>query len=280
MKTLSNISILTIVFLSILLTSNIHAQKFMSVTSFGGTYYGKLDGRNAKLKFDTYSYNIGLVEWRITLTDLDRNVIMKGSAAASHRNGGSHVLTNITLRIANGRTVKKFAKIYMHTWNTNYLTAITDQGYGSIFAVNSSNKLPHPSPSVGKRFKNVNDFVGNYVGRMDGRNAQLTIVHTSGKYTITLKDLDRNVTFRHVTPLLSLNFLGQKHKLEKMTLQKVGGRGSKTIGGLYMHTWNTNYISGYTIWSGKEYGNFFVRQDSATNPRLQPQSRRRGVSIR
>ena len=68
----------------------------------------------------------------------------------------------------------------------------------------------------------------------------------------------------------------QRHVLKNITLRNTGERSTKTIGALYMHTWNTNYMSGYTVWSGKEYGNFFVRQSSTSTTSQGRRSRGRG----
>ncbi len=249
-------------------TFAMQAQNFRSVSQFGGTYYGKLDGRNAQIKFEYLAYNIGFAEWTVTLTDLDRNVVMTGYAVEPRiAHGGDHIINDITVRSANGRVSKKMEKILLHTWNTNYMTIIEDRGYPYVFARGNANELPTPNPTTVQRFNHKNQFYGNYVGRLDGRNARLNIARTSdGKVAYTLRDADRNVTYKVTKPYISVDD-ARPFVMRSITLQKVGGRGSKTIGGLHLHTWNTNYISGYTIWNGKEYGNFFVRQKE-TAPRV------------
>ncbi|MGB0931939.1 MAG: hypothetical protein ACPGVB_14240, partial [Chitinophagales bacterium] len=230
----------------------------------GGTYYGKLDGRNAKIKFEYLAYNQAFAEWTVTLTDLDRNVVMKGFAVEPRiAHGGDHIINNVTLRSEDRRIEKKFSKILLHTWNRNYMTTFTDKGYGSVFAKGNANNLPAPNPSTIHRFNNVRQFYGYFVGRIDGRNANLKIERTSGgKIAYTLVDTDRNVTFKAQTNSISVDD-ARPHVMRSLTLRSTDGRHTKTIGGLFLHTWNTNYISGYSVWNGKEYGNFFVRQKEA-----------------
>ena len=265
MKTLINIiAAITFIFA---FTAAMQAQNFTSVSQFGGTYYGKLDGRNAKIKFEYLAYNIAFAEWTVTLTDLDRNVVMTGFAVEPRvSQGGDHIINNVTVRSANGRVQKKLEKIFLHTWNTNYMTIIEDKGYGFVFARGNANNLPTPDPSTVHRFNNVSQFYGNYVGRIDGRNARLTIARTpDNKVAYTLVDTDRNVTFKATQHRISVDD-ARPFVMRSITLRSTDGRKTKTIGGLHLHTWNTNYISGYTVWNGKQYGNFFVRQKANFTP--------------
>ncbi|MFK7905231.1 MAG: hypothetical protein AB8B69_08910 [Chitinophagales bacterium] len=270
MKTF-NIILATIIF-SLLIAFSAQAQNFSSVSQFGGTYYGKLDGRNAKIKFEYLAYNVGFAEWTVTLTDLDRNVVMKGFAVEPRiAHGGDHIIHNVSVQTADKKIKKKFAKIMLHTWNTNYMTTFTDRGYGSVFARGNANNLPTPNPARGDRFNNVSQFYGSYVGRIDGRNASLKIARTpEGKVAYTLVDLDRNMTFKALTNSISVDD-ARPHAMRSIRLRSENGRKTKTIGGLYLHTWNTNYISGYDIWNGKEYGNFFVRQAATIYPVVKDQ---------
>lgn len=265
MRTLSNIITTILIAITFTFTYTAQAQNFTSVSQFGGTYYGKLDGRNAKIKFEYLAYNQAFAEWTVTLTDLDRNVVMTGYAVEPRlAHGGDHIIKNVSLQSADGKVKKKFAEVMLHTWNTTYMTTFTDDGYGSVFAKGNANNLPTPNPTTIHRFQNVNQFYGNFVGRIDGRNAQLKIERTSdGKVAYTLIDKDRSVTFKAQTNSIQVDD-AQPHRMRSLTLRSTDGRHTKTIGGLYLHTWNTNYISGYTVWNGKEYGNFFVRQKEST----------------
>lgn len=264
MKTLVNILFaITFIFA---FSATMFAQNFTSVSQFGGTYYGKLDGRNAKIKFEYLAYNQAFAEWTVTLTDLDRNVVMTGFAVEPRiSQGGDHIINNVTVRSADGRVTKKMEKIFLHTWNTNFMTIIEDRGYPYVFARGNANKLPTPNPTTVQRFNHKNQFYGNYVGRIDGRNARLNIARTTdGKVAYTLTDTDRNVTFKATKPYISVDD-ARPFVMRSVVLRTDDGRKTKTIGGLHLHTWNTNYISGYTVWNDKEYGNFFVRQ-KATYP--------------
>ncbi|MEZ4887137.1 MAG: hypothetical protein R3E32_20570 [Chitinophagales bacterium] len=267
MRTLSNI--ITTILFTLVFTFAAQAQNFTSVSQFGGTYYGKLDGRNAELKFEYLAYNQAFAEWTVTLKDLDRNVVMTGYATELRiSQGGDHIIHNVSLQTADKKIKKKFAKMLLHTWNTTYMTTFTEDGYGSVFAKGNANNLPTPSPAAVHGFNNVSQFFGNYEGRIDGRNARLNIARTpEGKVAYTLVDVDRNVTFKALTNSISVDD-ARPHVMRSLTLRSEDGRHTKTIGGLYLHTWNTNYISGYDVWNGKEYGNFFVRQAVTFAPNM------------
>lgn len=110
----------------------------------------------------------------------------------------------------------------------------------------------------------IQHWVGGYRGYNDGREARLTIdIDQPGGDThvfiVTLKDLDRGVVFRG-TGVSSPGIEGEDAIGPHVMLfpfgplRQVEGAAIKEIGALYLHTWNTNYISGHTVWNEKTYG--------------------------
>jgi hypothetical protein len=112
------------------------------------------------------------------------------------------------------------------------------------------------------QFRNTDDFIGSYHGSYDGRNASLSITSVISFKTvleITFKDLDRNETYEgqwgaptETSP--------ETHILANITLNQVGGSGQIYWSKLYLHTWNTSYMSGVSVWNNIEFGMSFTRQ--------------------
>ncbi|MBN1323470.1 MAG: M12 family metallopeptidase [Methanotrichaceae archaeon] len=109
-------------------------------------------------------------------------------------------------------------------------------------------------------FVSVFDFLGAYAGEYDGRRAALEITYTgepsNPKFQLKFTELERNEVYVGTCTSSS----GPKHVLSNITLQKQGGQGSVSWRSLYLHTWNINYLSGVSLWSGKEYGMSFRRK--------------------
>ena len=111
------------------------------------------------------------------------------------------------------------------------------------------------------RFRNRSDFLGTYVGRNDGRRARLEIRDTKADspwpmFHITFTDLDRDVTARG----LHQERGSEEHVLTDIELEWQGQSGTKNMKSLHLHTWNTDYLSGISLWRGREFGMLFERQ--------------------
>lgn len=233
-------------------------KRFTSITQFLGTYKGKLDGRNASLNISISEHNPAWYGFQVILKDLDRNVTFYGNFYKPRKNF-DHIVKDLGLKSKDGKHAKKITRLYLHTWDTNYITAFDKWGkgtYGYLFS-----KVNLPKAKAGKpKFSTTNQFVGTYKGKLDGRNATLSIRPINGRGSqiqIILKDVDRNVTFYLTCPRLSIN--GQKHILKSMTLRSKDGKHKKTISKMVLHTWNANYLSATSLWNGKQYGMLFVR---------------------
>ncbi len=113
---------------------------------------------------------------------------------------------------------------------------------------------------AGGTFRSAEQFAGSYKGRLDGRKASLKIIRLQNQscsypvFKIKLIDIDRNVVFygKH-------EHKENDHVLRNIKLRSNDGRHSKYIKKWYLHTWNTDYLSGYDVWNNKYYGYAFAR---------------------
>lgn len=113
------------------------------------------------------------------------------------------------------------------------------------------------------RFENPTDFWGRYEGSHDGRRARLIISDTPVDaawpvFRITLEDLDRDVTFRDMHHQRSRPPDGE-HVLTDVQLNEMSGTREKTYRKLLLHTWNIEYLTGISVWQGREFGASFQR---------------------
>src|SRR5579859_8049764 len=100
------------------------------------------------------------------------------------------------------------------------------------------------------QFHSTDDFIGSYQGSYDGRNASVSI--TSGisfntVLRITFTDLDRHETYEGLWSAPEAS--PPTHILADITLNQVGGSGQVFWSKLYLHTWNTMYMSGVSVWN-------------------------------
>jgi hypothetical protein len=105
-----------------------------------------------------------------------------------------------------------------------------------------------------RRFGNIRDFAGKWVGSYDGRNARMSIAirphngEGSGAFAviITFEELDRDERYdngelgrQHVEKTD-----GSSHILRDIELFQSEGEGEVFLKRLYLHTWNVDYLSG------------------------------------
>lgn len=103
-------------------------------------------------------------------------------------------------------------------------------------------------------------FVGVFEGPSDGRRARLTVrKHSDDSLALELHDLDRKTVFSgSVRP--NLSDPGHAHVLRDFTLKARDGS-AKRFGVLLLHTWDSDFVSGTTIWGGREFGVAFERTE-------------------
>jgi hypothetical protein len=110
------------------------------------------------------------------------------------------------------------------------------------------------------QFHSTDDFIGSYQGSYDGRNASVSIASVISFNTvlrITFTDLDRNETYEGQWSAPEAS--PATHLLANSTLNQVGGSGQVSWSKLYLHTWNTSFLSGVSVWNNIEFGMSFTR---------------------
>lgn len=219
-----------------------------------GTYTGRNDGRRARLSIEPNAANTAL---EITFEDLERGTELSARVAGSHwEDQPVHIIRDLTLTGAAGNQ-KRIGRLFLHN-DPRFISGYAvwkEKDFGLAF---SEDDMDSGSGS-GERFDEANwaqEWTGSYEGRVDGRRVALTIAKTDSELEVEWEGIDREATFSTTIPLDSQE--GPSHVLSDLILKSPSG-GTKHIERLLMHTWNTNFISGYTEWQGTHYGNYFVR---------------------
>jgi astacin len=228
-----------------------------------GTFEGRLDGRRARLTITERSTTPDAAFFSVRLDDLDRSVVLDGEGKI-RRNASAHVMEFANpLRSPDGQISKKLIKLFLHTWNTNYISGY-DEWQGKNFGLAFSRGGFQAGAGNGSGLSSadwVSQWLGTYDGRLDGRRARLTITDpTLSKgvnFNVRLEDLDRGVV---LTGKGRIKSGAPKHVMEfPSQLTSADGQIKKKLVKLFLHTWNTNYISGYDEWQGKNFGLAFSR---------------------
>ena len=101
---------------------------------------------------------------------------------------------------------------------------------------------------------------GQYAGSNDGRDAVLEIKPTGRidsdtmSYSVILRDRDRGEAFQGNGYVDFKQGSGRPAHVMYFQRPLAGPSGKKTVERLYLHTWDTGFISGTTEWRGTNYG--------------------------
>lgn len=100
----------------------------------------------------------------------------------------------------------------------------------------------------------ANTWIGRYDGRLDGREAELTIdAHDEFTYAISVHDQERDVTFRGTHPGTD------RHVIEDLTLRSDAGDALE-LDALTLHREDRDRLSGASTWEGARYGLAFAAE--------------------
>jgi hypothetical protein len=107
---------------------------FSNIYNFGGTWVGSHDGRNARMSITIQPHigaGSGAFAVIITFDVLDaferyQNGGSFGSYHVENTDGSSHVLHDIVLWRAWGEGQAVLKRLYLHTWNIDYLSGISE----------------------------------------------------------------------------------------------------------------------------------------------------------
>jgi hypothetical protein len=97
--------------------------RFKGWQDFFGTYIGEYDGRNAKLEIGDLKGDYPGPMFHIVFTELERGEVYVGTHAEKGNHG--HIMTNITLKLKGGNNTVSWPKLFLHTWNTDFISGIS-----------------------------------------------------------------------------------------------------------------------------------------------------------
>ena len=110
-------------------------------------------------------------------------------------------------------------------------------------------------------FTGYQNFIGSYLGSYDGRNARLVISDlkddsATNRLHLEFTDVDRGETYVGL-----VNVAGpSEHILSGIKLSQPHGGKTVSWSRLLVHTWNVRFLSGESVWNGREFGMSFTRQ--------------------
>ncbi len=125
-----------------------------------------------------------------------------------------------------------------------------------------------------RRQSSATDWNGNYIGVNDGRACTLRIDvprqyagSSDWLFQVEFTDFAGN---RWANTALHLpNDNDRIHEMRDMTLfPRSGQSGDLSWKRLHLHTWDTNYITGWSEWRGQQYGMIFARAPLAAGTRV------------
>jgi len=241
-------------------------------TRWLGDYRGVLDGEPVRLKIDQRSFGQHIGDrYDIELEFLDSGKIYDNGVSYDIASE-PQVLEPETL-VAADRTSIEIPRLLIHGFDQDFISGVEEDG--ELRGVGFVREGPKDGflfttdpPFRFSRFKK--DWTGTYNGRNDGRNARL-IIKPAGvgvkrfkvfqKFDVTLKDQDRNTTFRGTGFVQAVGNQSERHQMKFFSpLAEAGGSGDKIVSRLLIHTGDRNFISGNTIFNDSPFGMFFKRK--------------------
>lgn len=242
------------------------------LSAWPGRYEGFNDGRPSVLLISEKHRSGDRVTLEIELRDEERNTIFRGEAKTK-ANRKAHILKGFTLRSSDG-IKKKVKRLYLLTWDSDFIAGYTKwsgEEYGLAYTRREFAAPVDKDTNLNEdenRFAALCQWVGRWEGHQDGRRAHLEIdlerptPWTDQRYRIRLEDLERDTEFTGSERIRGFNPI---HKMTKMKLRSGSGL-EKNVRRLFLHTWNTNIISGHTKWKGRTFGFVFTRTDPDARP--------------
>lgn len=235
-----------------------------------GTYDGRSDGRDARLVISRDEESGSL---DIKFRDLDRGTKLEGTATpwiGSNEEEETHIIKDLTLR-NDGCTSwasddtecvsKHIERLYLHGWSEGHISGYStwdDKNFGVAFSTEDVASSLGDGGAL-DRSTWVSAWTGVYVGYHDGHDARLRIERADSKLNISLIDEDRSKTFTGSVSISEQSQSPPRHVLKNLRLTATDGL-EKDIGRLFLHTWDTNYVTGFSRWGNSTYGSYFVRE--------------------
>jgi hypothetical protein len=246
--------------LAILLAGGISSPAFADpeaiLRAWPGTYEGWNDGRRAVLTLTETRRTGERAYYALRLRDVERGVEFRGEAS-SRANRSAHRLRDIRMTAPGGQEIR-IERLLLHTWNTDFVSGVARSSghrYGLVFGRDGFTARMSRGPLGSDRFWPCR-WIGEYDGRLDGRDARLSIrlvlaSRRSVSFALALTDVDRGVTWSRSSLVVGRS--DPLRELDSLHLRTESGADGH-VHELLLHTWNTAYISGRTRSDEIDYG--------------------------
>ena len=225
-----------------------------------GTYEGQLDGRNARLTIEDDS--IDLLH-RIILEDLDRDTTYQGSIDTVD----THIQKDLTLRSSDG-TEMTIERLFIHTEDENHISGYTTwkgKHHGLAFSKEGDGttgtedvRLDRSDPE-----RWTLQWIGVYDGRLNGQEAELTVSNSERqpfgdgyqyKFDIQLETADNSYEGHGFASNVGDN---SSHVILIREPLSSDDGSTRDLAKLYLHTWDTHYVTGVLEEQDERYGAHF-----------------------
>lgn len=248
-----------------------HAGSRMTSTyDFSGTFAGSFDGRSSSVRI-VVSHTSDANTAQIDMYYNEGGKIWQAFFTKNTTGSNPHILENVTLYpdVNDGRESKLWRQLYLHTWNTDWISGTNvwaGKEFGMMF-VRTRSSTP-PLSFSGRRMVSTKDFDGCYVGNMDGHpNGHLSlhwrgISSTNYMFSAAWRDSAGNYFMQR--PDATRDDTNDANILPSLYLDPPSGSGLEAVNivKLYLHTWDTQFVSGITNWHGINFAAAFTRYSS------------------
>ncbi|MBD3239052.1 MAG: T9SS type A sorting domain-containing protein [Chitinivibrionales bacterium] len=247
------------------ISSNVKPLEIKETLHWVGTYSGQLDGSEAEIEVRISGE---IPTYVLEVKDLGSDVTYIGAGDAVFV--GDRIMEDVDLRSSEGQTLT-IGTLFLHTWNNDHLSGWTESG-GDNFGFAFSTSGVVATESTGEPLAPADDatwiaqWEGTFRGRIDGRDARITITNTgslgtgAATYEVVLEDLNRDETFTGDGSVLG----GAHHEMNFGSPLESETGATKRLVRLYLHTRQADYLTGFTSWNGELFGSYFSRGTGPT----------------
>ena len=225
-------------------------NKLKPQTRFTGLFKGTINGVEMELRFQERRYlrSLYLV---VSLSIPYRKKVFRGVTPISRE---SFRLENLMLLDDKGN-LEIVRELYLHRYNPGFINLLTGKGGVGCFTKKDEGYI---SSYTASRFTETENFIGEYWGRIDGREAELSIRKKGEGYVFSLFDKEQKQEYWAFTK--SLPAPKRRNVLEQILLRSISSDRKIIINELALSTRTSNLISGSVIERDKKGGLFFLKK--------------------
>lgn len=229
-------------------------------TRFRKQYYGVLNGKDMELTISEKKHQ-DKIELIVNLIDLKARQTFKGIKIVNKK---VHQLEDIVLKSKDGK-IKTIESLFLHKYNPNFINIITSIGEVGYFFWGEE---PIKNGFYAKPYISLDSYKGFYVGRIDGRLAEMKIEARGNGIQMVIDDKEQRQ--QYWTFLDQLPIGNRFFSVGPLTLKSTTSSKEIHLETLVLDKDNTQVISGSYKTQKKEVGLFFIRK-SGTEPTVLPE---------